>query len=127
MSSRRLRSSAAAWAVLGAPLVTGVERIPAGVVDRVALLVDDVVEFGLDLVVHATEIAVLQASLTLLTEPFEQLADALQLLAVAVAHPLLHHPSQRRVDVAVIEEFVGELVEGRVGVELETGLGAVPT
>ena len=47
-------------------------------------------------------------------------------LAVAVLEALLHHPAQRRVEVAVVEEVVGHLVEQRVGVEVEADLRAVP-
>ena len=39
---------------------------------------------------------------------------------------LLHHPAQRRVEVAVVEQVVAHLVEQRLGVEVEAGLGAVP-
>ena len=39
---------------------------------------------------------------------------------------LLHQPAQRRVQVAVVEQVVGDLVEDRVGVEVEPDLRAVP-
>ncbi len=112
--------------VLGSTLVAGVLGVTSGIVDGVAFLVDDVVELSFDLVVDATEVGVLQALLTLGPELFEQLAQALHLLAVAVGEALLHHSSQGSVDIAVIQQFVGEFVERRVGVELETGLGAIP-
>ena len=47
-------------------------------------------------------------------------------LAVAVLEALLQHPAQRRVQVAVVQEVVGHLVEQRVGVEVEADLRAVP-
>ena len=96
------------------------------VVDGVALLVDDVVELAGDLVVDAAEVVLLETLLALLAQLLEQLAQPLQLLAVAVAHALLHHPAQRGVDVAVVQQVVGELVEQRVGVEVEALLRAVP-
>ena len=40
--------------------------------------------------------------------------------------PCCMHPAQRGVEVAVVEEVVGHLVEQGVGVEVEAGLGAVP-
>ena len=93
---------------------------------RVALLVDDVVELVGDLVVDAAEVVALEPSWRSLAQLLEQLAQALQLLAVAVAEALLHHPPQGGVEVAVVEQVVGELVEQRVGVELEPLLRAVP-
>ena len=113
--------------VLGPPLVAGVLRVASGVVDGVAFLVDDVVEFGLDLVVHAAEVVPIETVPALLAQLFEQLTQALQLLAVAVAQALLHHPPQRRIDVAVVEQLVGQLVEGRIGVELEALSACRPT
>ena len=46
--------------------------------------------------------------------------------ALAVAEALLHHPAQRGVEVAVVEEIVGHLLQQRVGVEVEPDLRAVP-
>ena len=91
-----------------------------------AFLVDDVVEFGLDLVVHAAEVVPVETVPALLAQLFEQLTQALQLLAVAIAQALLHHPAQGGIDVAVVEELVGQLVEGRISVEFEALLRAVP-
>ena len=79
-----------------------------------------------DLVVHAAEVELVEALLALLAQLLHQLAQALHALAVAVAHALLHHPAQRGVDVAVVEQVVGELVEQPVGVEVEALLRAVP-
>ena len=97
-----------------------------GVVDGVALLVDDVVELAGDLVVDAAEIEAVEALLTLPAQPFEQLAHALHALAVAVAQALVHHPPQRGVDVAVVQQLVGQLLEQGVAVEVEPLLRAVP-
>ena len=97
-----------------------------GVVDGVALLVDDVVELAGDLVVDPAEVEAVEAVLALAAQLLEQLAHALEALAVAVAQALVHHPPQRGVDVAVVEQLVGQLLEQRVAVELEPLLGAVP-
>ena len=56
----------------------------------------------------------------------EHLAHALQALAVAVAEPALHHAAQRGVEVAVVQQVVGDLLQDAVGVELEADLRAVP-
>ena len=91
-----------------------------------ALLVDDVVELVGDLVVDAAEVEAVEALLALLAQLLHQLAQALQALAVAVPHALLHHPAQRGVDVTVVEQVVGQLLEQALGVELEPLLRAVP-
>ena len=91
-----------------------------------ALLVDDVVELAGDLVVHTAEVVPVEPVLALAAELLEQLTDPGQLLAVAVAHALVHHPAQGGVDVAVVQQLVGQLVEERVGVEVESALRAVP-
>ena len=82
-----------------------------GVVDGVALLVDDVVELAGDLVVDPAEVEAVEPLLALPAQLLEQLPHALQALAVAVAQALVHHPAQRRVDVAVVQQLVGELLE----------------
>ena len=92
-----------------------------------ALLVDDVVQLVGDLVVDAAEVELVELVLALLAQLVHQLAQALHALAVAVAHALLHHPPQRRVHVAVVEQVVGELVEEPLGIEVEPLLRAVPS
>ena len=52
-------------------------------------------------------------SLPPLAELLQHLAQAHELLAVAVLEALLHQPSQRGVEIAVVEEVVGHLVEQR--------------
>ena len=96
------------------------------VLDGVALLVDDVVQLAGDLVVDAAEVEAVEAVLALAAQLLEQLADALQALAVAVPQALVHHPAQGGVDVTVVEQLVGQLLEQGVAVELEALLGAVP-
>jgi len=48
-------------------------------------------------------------------------------LAVGRVEARLQHPPQRGVEVAVVEEVVGDLGHHLVGTELEALLGAVPT
>ena len=115
---------------LGAPLVAGALGVGVGlalgVVDGVALLVDDVVELAGDLVVDAAEVEAVEPVLALLAQLLEQLAHALQALAVAVPQALVHHPPQRGVDVTVVQQLVGQLLEQGIAVELEALLRAVP-
>ena len=91
-----------------------------------ALLVDDVVQLVGDLAVHAAEVEAVQPLLAFVAQLLQQLAKALHLVAVAVAHALLHEATEGGVDVAVVQEVVGEVVEQGVGIEIEPFLGAVP-
>jgi hypothetical protein len=77
----------------------------------VALHVDDVASSLGDLVVDAAEVVLLELLAALLAQLLEQLAHALDALAVAVLEALLHHAPQRGVEVAVVEQVVGDLVE----------------
>ena len=85
------------------------------------------VAFALDLEHRSAEVVPVEAVLALLAQFVHQLPQTLEAFTVAVAHAFLHHPAKRRVHVAVVQEVVGELVEQRVGIEIETSLGAVPT
>ncbi len=112
------------------PLVAGSAGVGLGladgVVDGVALLVDDVVELAGDLVIDAAEVEAVEPLLPFPAQTFEQLAHTLQALAIAVAEALVHHPPQRGVDVAVVEQLVGQLLQQGVAVELEPLLRAIP-
>ena len=98
-----------------------------GVLDRVPLLVDDVVELAGDLVVHAAEVEAVESLLALAAQPVEQLAHAGEALATAVAQALVHHPAQRGVDVAVVQQLVGELLERARRRRARTPAGCHPT
>src|SRR5205823_4683612 len=111
---------------LAAPLVAGLARLAPQVLDAGSLLVDDLLERFGDLAVDAAEVVVLEPLLALLTELLEQLAHALDLTALAVLEALLHQPAQSGVDVAVVDEIVGDLRQDRVGVEVEPDLCPVP-
>jgi hypothetical protein len=92
----------------------------------VALLVDNVVQFVGDLLVHAPEVVPIEPVLALLAQPFQHLAQTLNTVALAVTHTVLHQSAQGRVHVTVVEQIVGELVEQTVGVDVEALLRAVP-
>src|SRR5581483_12400604 len=95
-------------------------------VDALAFLVDDLAKLTGDVVVDAAEVVLLEFVLAPPPQPLHQLAHTGQPLAVLVAEPGLHHPAQRGVEVAVVQQVVGDLGEDVVGVELEAGLCAVP-
>src|SRR5207249_12208152 len=59
-------------------------------------------------------------------QALEHLAHAHETVALAVAHALLEQAAQRRVEVAVVQEVVGDLVEECVRIEVEAALRAVP-
>ena len=61
-----------------------------------------------------------------LAQLLEHLPHALDVATLPVLESLLHHAAQRRIEIAVVEKVVGHLLEQRVGVEIETHLGAVP-
>ena len=114
---------------LGQLLLAGVARLAGLVeplVERPTLLVDDLAQGVGDLVVDAAEVRVLEPLAPGVAQPLHELAHALDVVALVVLEALLHQATQRGVQVAVVEEVVGDLVEDRVGVELEADLGAVP-
>ena len=112
--------------ILGAPFVTRAQRIVQCVFDGMTFFINQVIEFVVDLVVDATQVMLVETVLSLLAQLFKQFPQALQLVAIAVAHPVLHHLAQCSVDVAVVQQFVGQLVESSVSIEFETGLRAIP-
>ena len=121
-----MRSSAAPWAVSarrGSPLCCGLAELA---VDLVALGLHDLAQLLGDLVVDAAEVEAVEPLLALLAQPLEQVAHALHVLALPVAEALLQQAAQRGVQVAVVQQVVGDLLEDRVGVEVEPDLGAVP-
>ena len=107
-------------------LVPGEPGLVGPALDPRALLVDDVVQLLGDVVVDAAEVAGVELLAAALAEPLDHVAQAHELLAVAVVEALLEHPAERRVQVAVVEEVVGHLREEGVGVDVEPDLGAVP-
>ena len=111
---------------LPAALVAGGPGLALEVVDPLALGVDDVAQRLGDLVVDAAEVVALELLPPLAAQLLEQLPHALDPLAVAVPEARLQHPAQGGVQVAVVEQVVGDLGQDGVGVEVEADLGAVP-
>ena len=109
-----------------AALVARLARVVEAAVDAFALLFDDLVEPLGDVLVHAAEVVAVELLAAPLAQLLEHLAHALDVAALAVLEALLHHAAQRGVQVAVVEEIVGHLLEQRVGVEIEPDLRAVP-
>ena len=109
-----------------AALVARLAGLVDPAVDALAFLLDDLVELAGDVVVDAAEVVAVEQLAALLAQLVEHLAQALDVAAVAVAEALLQRAPQRRVEIAVVEQIVGELGEQVVGVEVEADLGAVP-
>ena len=63
--------------ILGPALIARILCIAQGIVDRVALLVDHIVEFVVDLVVDPAKVMLIESILTFLAELFEQLTQPL--------------------------------------------------
>ena len=100
----------------------GLELLDAG-----ALLGQHLLELLGHLAVRTAEVAPVQLLLPFQAELVEQVAQALDLLAVGGVPPPVEHPLQCLVQVAVGQQVVGQLGEHRVGVVDEGLLGAVPT
>ena len=115
--------------LVGDLLAAGVARL-AGLAGQLVepgpLGVEDLAERLGDLLVDAPEVVLLELVPPPPPQPLHQVAHAHELLAVAVLEALLHQAAQGRVQVAVVEEVVGDLLEDRLGVEVEADLGAVP-
>jgi hypothetical protein len=109
-----------------AALVTGFLRLVDAAVDAGALLFDDLVEPAGDVLVDTAEVVAVELLAPLLAQLLEHLAHALHVAALTILEPLLHHPAQGRVQIAVVQEIVGHLLEQRVGIEVEPDLGAIP-
>ena len=107
--------------------VTGLACLRGQLLQRLTLLLDDLAQLVGDVVVHAAEVVLLQALLALAAQVLEHLAEALDAIAVGRLEPLLEHAPQGGVDVAVVEQVVGELAEDLVGAELEARSGCRPS
>ena len=79
-----------------------------------------------DLLVDAAEVVAVELLAPAFAQLLEHLAHALDVATFAVLESLLHHAPQRGVQIAVVQEIVGHLLEQRVGVEIEADLRAVP-
>ena len=101
-------------------------RFVEAALDAGAFLVDDLVEPVRDVFVDAAEVVAVELLAAALAQLLEHLAHALHVAALPVGESLLHHAAQRGVEIAVVEQVVGHLLEQRVGVEIEADLRAVP-
>ena len=108
------------------PLVAGAVRLVDQVVDAGPLGVEHLAQAPGDVLVGAAEVVALEQLLATLAQPLEQLAHAGHALAVAVLEPPLHQALEGLVQVTVVEDLVGQLVEDVISPELEAGLRAVP-
>ena len=106
--------------------VAAVARLLGELVEALPLHVEDLAERLGDLLVHAAEVVALELVATAAAQALHEVAHAHHLVAVPVAEPLLHHPAQGGVQVAVVQQVVGDLLEHGVGVEVEPDLRAVP-
>ena len=109
-----------------AALVARLLGLVDAAIDAGALFGDNFVEAVRDVLVHAAEVVAVELLAPAFTQSFEHLSHALDIAALAILEPLLHHAAERGVEIPVIEEIVGHLLEQRVGVEVEPDLGAVP-
>ena len=109
-----------------AALVAGLARLLGQLVEPAALHVQHLAQGLGDLLVDAPEVVLLEAVAALAPQALHEVAHAHELLAVAVPEALLHEAAQGRVQVPVVQEVVGDLLEDRLGVEVEADLGAVP-
>ncbi len=108
-------------------LIPGLARFLREVVESLALHVDDVAQLLCDVVVDAAEVVSLELVSAAAAQLLHQLAHALDPVAVAIAEAGLHQPPERGVEVAVVEQVVGDLAEDRVGIDVEAGLRPVPS
>ncbi len=98
--------------------------LPLERIQRVALAVEDVLEFLLHLGERVLEVEFAVALAHLLAKLLDELLEAHHLHAVEV-HPLAHHPVHRLADVVGVGHVLGQLLEHLVGVKLQL-LSAVP-
>ena len=79
-----------------------------------------------DVLVGAAEIVAVEHLLAPLAQPLEHLAHAGDALAVAIGEAALQQPLQGLIEIAVIQQLVGQLGEDVVGVEIEADLRPIP-
>ena len=108
------------------PFVTRRARLGNHVAQSPAFGFDHFVERFGDLIEDAAEVVLIEDLAAPLAQLVEHLADPFEVASIAVCHSTLHDPAQGAVDVAVIQQIVGQLVEEAVRVEFEGALCAVP-
>src|SRR5207247_10783748 len=86
----------------------------------------DLVELLLDVVEDGGEVVAVELLAALLAELLEEIAEAFQALAERVAHAALEEVAEGVLEVAEVQEVIGEAGEDVVGVKGRDVLGAVP-
>ena len=110
-----------------ASLVARRARLVDAAVDALAFLLDDLVELIRDVLVDATEVVAVELLAPAFTQLLQHLPHTAHVAAFTVLEALLHHAPQRGVEITVVEQVVGHLLQQRVGVEVEADLRTVPT
>src|SRR5207247_3519662 len=86
----------------------------------------DLVELLLDVVEDGGEVVAVELLAALLAELLEEIAEAFQALAERVAHAALKEVAEGVLEVAEVQEVIGQAGEDVVGVERRDILSAVP-
>src|SRR5207247_495495 len=86
----------------------------------------DLVELLLDVVEDGGEVVAVELLAALLAELLEEIAEAFQALAERVAHAALEEVAEGVLEVAEVQEVIGEAGEDVVGVKGRDILSAVP-
>ena len=122
-----MRRSAMAWPVTSWRRASpDSRRLAVEVVDGRPLRLHHLPQGLGDVVVDPAQVVAGQLLPPPLAEALDQLPQPRQPVAVCVPHPVLQEAAEGGVELAVVEEVVGELGQEGVGVELEALLGAVP-
>ena len=104
--------------------------LPVGLVETavegVALEVHDLFQALLDVLEDGAEVVAVELLAALLAQLLEEVAQALHALAEGVAHAALEEVAEGVLEVAEVEEVVGQAGEDVVGVKRRDLLGAVP-
>ena len=109
-----------------AALVARVAGVGLEALDAQPLLAQDVLQFVGDLGVGPTQVTLFEQFLSLHPQLVEQLAQALDLVAVGRAPPTVEHPLEGLLQVPVGQEVIGQLLQDGVGVVGRRLLGSVP-
>ena len=96
-------------------------------VEGLALEVGHLVEAAGDVLPQPRQLVALELLPAAAGDALQQLAEPVELAAVGRAHAALERPAQGGVEVAVVQQVVGDLAQNALGVELEPRLGAIPT
>ena len=91
-----------------------------------SFFVDDIIEFVCDFGIYAAKISTLLNRLTLFAQSFHHFTHSRNAVAVDVAHAILHKFAQRAIDIAVVQQIIGQFAQERFGINVETSLRAVP-